>query len=100
MNANCCSKMTLYPKMSDEGLFVPENTFAGSFLHAVANNIDINEETKSGEGKTHVLGSVIYHAERETAHLLTSGIIASDTRIRAVKNRCLIYVMHQTHTKN
>ena len=42
--------------------------FARSFLHAAADNIDINEETKSGEGRTHVLGSVIYQAKR-TMHL-------------------------------
>ena len=69
-------------KMSDEGWFVPSNIFVGSFLHAAADNIDINEETKGGEGTTHVLGSVIYQAKRENAPLLTSEVIASDTRIR------------------
>ena len=72
-------------KMS-EWLFVPANIFAGSFLHAAADNIDINEEIKSGEGTTHVLGSVICQAKSENAHLLTPGVIASDTIIKAVKN--------------
>ena len=72
-------------KMSDEGWFVPSNIFAGSFLHAAADNTYDNEETKSGEGTTHVLGSVIYQAKRDNAPLVTSGVIASDTRIRAVK---------------
>ena len=35
---------------------------------------------------THVLGSVIYQAKRDNAPLLTSRVIASDTRVRAVKN--------------
>ena len=34
-------------KMSDEGWFVPSNIFGESFLHAEANNINTNEETKS-----------------------------------------------------
>ena len=54
--------------MSGEGWFVPSNIFAGSFLRAASENIDINEETNSGEGKAHVLGSVIYQAKR-TMHL-------------------------------
>ena len=33
-------------KMYDEGWFVPSNIFAGSFLHAAADNIDIDEEKK------------------------------------------------------
>ena len=70
-------------KISDERWFVHLNIFAGSFLHAVADNTDINEETKRGEGTAHVLGSVIYQA---ILPLLKSGVTASDTRIRAVKN--------------
>ena len=72
--------------MSCEGWFVPSNIFAGSFLHAAADNIDINEEAKSGERTTHVLGSVMYQAKRDNAPLLPSGVVASDTGIRAVKN--------------
>ena len=50
-------------EMSDEGWFAPANIFARSFLYAAVDNIDINEEKKSGEGKTHVLGSVIHQAK-------------------------------------
>ena len=63
-------------KMSDKGWFVPSNIFAGSFLHAAAENI----EQKSGKGTTYVPGSVIYQTKRNNAPLLTSEAIASDTR--------------------
>ena len=55
-------------EMSDEEWFVRSNISAGSFLHVAADNIDINEETKSGEGTTHVLGSVIIK-RKEPMHL-------------------------------
>ena len=37
-------------EMYDQGWFVPSNIFAGSFLHAAADNIDITEETKKWKG--------------------------------------------------
>ena len=79
---------------------LPSNVFVGLSLHAAADNIDINEETKSGEGTALILGSVIYQAKRDNEPLLTSGVIANDARIRTVKSLCLMYRMHQTHTKN
>ena len=85
-------------KMPDEGWFVPSNIFAGSFVHAVAANIDINEEIKSGEGTTHVLGSVIYQAKRDNAPLTYIWVIASDTRIRAVKNLTMFNLRDASNT--
>ena len=83
--------------MSDEtSWFVPSNIFAGSFLPAAADNIDIKEETQSGEGTAHVLGSVIYQAKRDNVPLFTSEFIASDRRIRTVKN----LTMFNLHTQN
>ena len=43
-----------------EGSFLPSNINWATFSHAAIDNIDINEETKSGKGTTHVLGSIIY----------------------------------------
>lgn len=48
-------------KATDEGgHFLPSNIYPGTFSHAAMDNIDINEETRSGKGTTHVLGSLIY----------------------------------------
>ena len=56
---------------------------------------------KSGEGTTHVIGSVIYQAKRDNSPLLTSGVISSDTRIRAVKNLTMFNLRdaQNTHQK-
>ena len=72
-------------EMSDEGCFAPANVFAGSFLYAVVDNIDINEETKSGEGKTHVLGSVIYQAKREMHIYLHLGLLVVIQELEQLK---------------
>ena len=40
--------------------FLPMNVVPGNFAHAAMDNIDINEETRSGSGTTHLLGSLIF----------------------------------------
>ena len=43
------------------GVYIPTNMVAGGpFIHSAMDNIDINEETRSGEGTTHVLGGLLY----------------------------------------
>ena len=44
--------------------YLPINISSGLLSHAAMDNIDINEETRSGKGTTHVLGSVIYQGQR------------------------------------
>ena len=44
--------------------YLPTNVFPGLFSHAAMNNIDMNEETRSGKGTTHVFGSVIYQEQQ------------------------------------
>ena len=46
--------------------YLPTNISPGTFSQAAVDNIDINEETRSGTGTTHVLGSVIYQEQRNT----------------------------------
>lgn len=40
--------------------YLPSNIRPGVFFHAAMDNIDINEDTRSGQGLTHVSGSLIY----------------------------------------
>ena len=48
-------------EMCDSGdAYLPSNIRPGIFSHAAMDNIDINEDTRSGQGTTHVLGSLIY----------------------------------------
>ena len=50
--------------LAEEGdAFLPTNISPGFFSHCAADNIDINEETRSGKGTTHVLGSVLYQEQ-------------------------------------
>ena len=46
--------------------YLPTNISPGTFSQAAVDNIDINEETRSGKGTTHVLGSVIHQEQRNT----------------------------------
>ena len=47
--------------MCDSGdAYLPSNIYPGIFSHAAMDNIDINEDTRSGQGTTHVLDSLIY----------------------------------------
>ena len=46
------------------GVFIPSNIIPdASFVHATMGNIDINEETRSGEGTMHVLGGLLFQEE-------------------------------------
>ena len=48
-------------EMCDSGdAYLPSNISPGIFSHAAIDNIDINEGTRSGQGTTHMLGSLIY----------------------------------------
>lgn len=48
------------------GVYIPTNIIAGgAFVHAAMDNIDINEEKRSGEGTTHVLGSLLYQEKSD-----------------------------------
>ena len=48
-------------EMCDSGdAYVPSNIRPGAFSYVAMDNIYINEDTRSGQGKTHVLGSLIY----------------------------------------
>ena len=44
--------------------YLPTNISSGLLSHAAMDNIDINEEPRSGKSTTHVLGSVIYQEQR------------------------------------
>ena len=44
--------------------YLPRNISPGLFSHAAMDNIDINEETRSGKGTTLVLGFIIYQEQR------------------------------------
>ena len=53
-------------EMCDSGdAYLPSNIRPGVFSHAAMDNININEDTRSGQGTTHVLG-------RGTTHVLGS----------------------------
>ena len=48
------------------GVYIPTNMVTGGpFIHSAMDNIDINEETRSGEGTTHVLGGLLYQEKSE-----------------------------------
>ena len=52
--------------MCDSGdACLPSNIRPGVFSHAAMDNIDINEDTRSGKETTHVLGSLIYQGKFE-----------------------------------
>ena len=44
--------------------YLPTNISPGLLSHAAMDNIDINEETRSGKGTTYVLGSVTDQEQR------------------------------------
>ena len=47
--------------MCDSGdAYLPFNIYPAIFSHAAMDNIYINEDTRSGQGTTHVLDSLIY----------------------------------------
>ena len=46
--------------------YLPTNISPDTSSQAAVDNIDINEETRSRKGTTHVLGSVIYQEQRNT----------------------------------
>ena len=46
-----------------EGSFLPSNINRATFSHTAIDNIDINEETRSGKGTTHVIGNIIYQEQ-------------------------------------
>ena len=50
---------TLHKAEESGGVYIPSNIIpGGSFVHAAVDIIDINEETRIGEGTMHVLGGV------------------------------------------
>ena len=77
--------------LSQGDTFVPSNINSGTFLHAAMDNIDINEDTRSDTGTTHVLGSLLYQDKEEHQ----SGTFgpkqqATDVRSRTVETlKCL-----------
>ena len=65
-------------------------------------NIDINEETRSGKGTTFVLGSVIYQEQR-TVHLAVGYRRQCRRQIPPLQNLSGIYMIgfpnkHKVHT--
>ena len=48
---------------SNRRYFLPSNINRATFSHTAIDNIDTNEETRSGKGTTHVLGSTIYQEQ-------------------------------------
>ena len=48
------------------GVYIPSNIIpGGSFVQAAMDNIDTNEETRSGEGTMHVLGGLLFQEKSE-----------------------------------
>ena len=57
---------TLQLAEASGGVYIPSNIIpSGSFVHAAMDNIDINEETRSGEGTMHVLGGLLFQEKSE-----------------------------------
>ena len=57
---------TLQKAEESGGVYIPSNIIpGGSFVHAAMDNIDINEETRSGEGTMHVLGGLLFQEKSE-----------------------------------
>ena len=65
--------------------FLPTNIIPGKFSHAAMDNIDINEETRSGKGTTHVLGSLIYQEESNDKPIVPKDKPVP-TRQKSIKN--------------
>ena len=73
--------------------YLPTNVSPGLFSHAAMDNIDINEETRSGKGTTHVLGSVIYQ-EQQTFDLAVGYRHQSRRQIPPLQNLSGIDMIH------
>ena len=58
--------MSVISNLAEGETYLPKNISPGTFSQAAVDNIDINEETKSEKGTTHVLGSVKYQEQRNT----------------------------------
>ena len=68
------------------GGFIPSNISRGTFTHAAMDNIDINEETRSGQGTTHVLGSLLYQDTAVLSGIMGPRFKTADIRSKAVDN--------------
>ena len=44
-------------------LGILQNTDGGSFCHWVADNFDVNEDTKTGHDRTHVMGIIAWKSD-------------------------------------
>ena len=52
---------TLQLAEASRGVYISSNIIPGGFfVHAAMDNIDINEETRSGEGTMHALGGLLF----------------------------------------
>ena len=73
--------------VSENVAFLPTNIFPGSFAHAAMDNIDINEETRSGAGTTHVLGSFLYQEKSDVQDRRGPRQKVDNTRRKSVEMR-------------
>ena len=48
--------------VNDLRLGIFQNTDGGSFCHWVADNFDVNEDTKTGHDRTHVMGIIAWRS--------------------------------------
>ena len=74
--------------------YLPSNIFPGVFSHAAMDNIDINEETRSGQGTTHVLGSLIYQESMETNSTAKDPMVTvSNVRRKSLKHLSIFEIL-------
>jgi hypothetical protein len=52
-------------KPEGDGIILPSNIIPGNFIHAVADNINISEETLDGKKTTHATSLVLYQRQEE-----------------------------------
>ena len=101
----CCMESVIasqvMSQICEEGeAYLPSNIFPGILSHAVMDSFDINKNTRSWRGTTHVLGSLIFQNGRcQTFPRQPVLTYRQDRRRNSVKhfrNHCIIGMLKQT----